>query len=112
MILVRILNDLIPNPLFYPIWWLLGSWLIWLFIKLTPWPRPTLPIMLIYSVSVLIEFVKSFRELEACFIIEICAPFFSLLWFLVDVSFWFIILYALMKWISRIKSVESYKAEL
>ena len=103
MILIQNLIEQVTYPLIYPIWWLLGSWLIWLFLKLTPRARPTLPIMLIYSVAVLIKFVKSFRELGACFIIELCAPHFSLFWFVVEVAFWFVVLYALMKWILKME---------
>jgi hypothetical protein len=74
---IQIVSVFITNPLFYPIWWLIGSWSIWLLLRLTPrWP--SLPIMLIYSVSVLIAFVKSLRIFEACFLIEICAPDFAL----------------------------------
>jgi hypothetical protein len=67
--------------------------------------------MLIYSVSLGIEFIKSFRELEACLVIELCYPDFSLFWFLVDIAFWFIVLYLLMKWISRIDGFDKYGAE-
>jgi hypothetical protein len=107
MILIRNLSELISYPLHYPLWWLLGSWLIWLFLKWTPVARPTLPIMLLYSVAVLIRFVKSFRELGACFIIELCAPYFSLFWFVVEVAFWFLVLYVLMKWILKMEQNKS-----
>lgn len=103
MILIQNLSELIFYPLHYPLWWLIGSWLIWLLLKWTPVARPTLPIMLIYSVAVLIKFVKLFRELAACFMIELCAPYFSLFEFLLDVAFWFLVLYALMKWILRME---------
>jgi len=106
MVLIQLMGDIITNPLFYSIWWLLLSWIIWSLVKLTPWSRPTLPTMLIYSISVAIEFTKSRRQLEACLMIDICAPDFSLVWFVLDVAFWFIILYALMKWISRIERAE------
>lgn len=105
--LIQNLLELATYPLIYPLWWLLGSWLIWLCLKWTPRVRPTLSIMLLYSVGVLIRFVKSFRELGACFIIDLCAPYFSLFWFLVEVVFWFVILYVLMKWILRMEQNKS-----
>jgi hypothetical protein len=111
MMLIQILSDFITNPLFYPIWWLVGSWLVWLLLRLTPW-RPSLPIMLIYSVSVLIVFVKFPRIFEACFLIDICAPDFALPWFLGEVSFWFIVLYLLMNWISRLEHAKNQEAKL
>ena len=107
MLLVTILGDFLSNPLSYPLWWLSGSWLIWLLLKWTPVARPHLPVMLIYSVAVLIQFVKSFRELEACLVIDLCAPYFSLLWFVADVACWFLVLYALMKWILRMEQNKS-----
>jgi hypothetical protein len=67
--------------------------------------------MMLYSVSVAIEFVRSKRELEACMTIELCAPSFSLFWFVVDVSFWFIVLFVLMTWILRIEQGKSHQAE-
>jgi hypothetical protein len=111
MKLIQIVSVFITNPLFYPIWWLIGSWLIWLLLRLTP-RRPSLPNMLIYSVSVLIAFVKSLRIFEACFLIEICAPDFGLPWFLVEVSFWFVVLYLLMNWISSLERARSQEVIL
>ena len=102
MILIRILIVLLSYPPSYPIWWLLGSWLIWLLIKRTPLPRLSLPTMLIYSIAVAIGFMKSLREFEVpCF--EFCIRDFSWPGFLVDVAFWFIVLYTFMKWIARIE---------
>jgi hypothetical protein len=80
MMVIENLTNLLNYPLYYPVWWLLGSWIIWVFLKWTSWPRPTLSMMLLYSISVAIEFVESVRELEACFAIELCASTFSLLW--------------------------------
>ncbi|HLO31150.1 MAG TPA: hypothetical protein VK249_18520 [Anaerolineales bacterium] len=100
------MSDLILGPLSYPLWWLLVSWFAWLLLRRVSLPRPSLPIMLIYSVSVAIEFIKAFRKVEVC--IELCYPDFSLLEFLLDVTFWSVVLYVLMKWIARIDGVENY----
>ena len=108
MILIQNLIELFTYPLNYPLWWLLGSWLIWLFLRWMPGARPTLPIMLLYSIAVLIRFVKSYRELGACFIIELCVPDFSLFWFVVEVAFWFLVLYVLMKWILRMEQIKNH----
>lgn len=93
MEIIRIVIDLAIDPLNYPIEWLIFSWLIWLVLKLFERTRPATSIMLIYSTSVGITFVRGLQEMRACIRIELCYPNFDLLLFLAEVAFWFIILF-------------------
>jgi len=94
MAIIRLLIDLATDPLNYSIVWLIFSWLIWLFLKLFKWARPTPPTMLIYSAAVIIVFIRDWQEITACMKIELCYQSFELLSFLAEVAFWFIVLYA------------------
>jgi hypothetical protein len=100
------IQNLLLYPLHFPIGWLLGSWVIWLLLKSTVKSYPPLWGMLLYSVAIAIETVSGFRKLEACFVIELCAPYFSLLSFLLHVAFWFIVLFVLMRWIPKLDAFE------
>ena len=91
--LIRFVSDLITYPLHYPWWWLLFSWVIWLVLKWRNWVRPTLLIMLLYSIAVGIFYIKSWQSLLACMRIELCAPTFSIFPFIAAVSFWMVVLY-------------------
>src|SRR6266542_335696 len=87
---------------------LLFGWLVWLILKVCQWPRPSLPTMLIYSVSVAIALDLQLPTMRVCgAFIEmfgdkrLCpdAPwqrFFS------DNLLWFVVIYVVMKLISRI----------
>jgi len=71
--------------------WLIFSWLIWLALRWRNWTRPSVPIMLVYSMSVGIFYIKSRQALNGC--IELCAPSFFVFPFIAAVSFWFLVLY-------------------
>lgn len=88
------LIEIIADALYYPLGWLLFSWLLWLLlIKLKIWSHLTLSMMLVYSASILVVFFRSWHEISVCLKIELCYPSFSLLQFLPEIAFWLIILY-------------------
>jgi len=93
-IIIAIVTDL---PL-YLIWFLLFSWLIWIFLGKLQYSRPTLLNMLIYTASILISFILL---METC-IQEprICKSDFRYYYFLIRLilgsAFWFGVLYFFM----------------
>jgi hypothetical protein len=91
---IDIIIDTITFPHLYPLWWLFFSWLIWFLFKRRNWPRPDVPIMLIYSTSIGIFFLKDLQGYMTC--IELCVPYFSLFPFIVEVSFWSFVLYIII----------------
>lgn len=105
MALIRFFTQLITHPVYFPILWLSFSWLIWSLLKLRHWPRPTLSIMLIYSAAVMITVVRSWQRIQSCLKIELCYPTFSLLQFVAEVSFWFMVLYVSIVTTLKIKTM-------
>ena len=88
---MEIILDLIKADPLYPIWWLFLSWIIWLLLRWRNLSRPSVSIMLLYSTSIIIFFIKTWQGLNAC--IELCYFDFSVFPFLAEVSFWFVVLY-------------------
>jgi hypothetical protein len=88
---IYIIFETASSPLLYPLWWLFFSWLIWSLLKRRHWPRPSVSIMLIYSTSTGIFFLRNLQGYVNC--IELCVPYFSLFSFIVEVSFWSVVLY-------------------
>jgi hypothetical protein len=89
---------------FYPVIGILIPWFIWLLLGMLERPRPALPIMIIYSLSVANASTRLWVQESLCTIISrSCEVEFSLPLFIGEIALWFIPLYALMKLISRIE---------
>ena len=90
---------------FYPVMGILIPWLIWLLLDVVERPRPALPVMLIYSISAANASTRLWFQEYVCkgVFSRVCEVDFSLPMFLLEIVLWFIPLYALMKWISRLE---------
>ena len=112
-IVVKFLLDHVPDPRIFPGFMLLLGWLIWLILKVCQWPRPRLSTMLMYTLSVGIAF-----NLQLPMMVRVCGAFIEIfrgrtlcsspLWhrFFSDVVLWSLVIYALMKLISRINRAQ------
>ena len=80
---------------------ILIPWLIWLLLKISDSLRPALPTMFMYSISTANAFSRFFIEWSICTHSRGCDVDFSLTPYLVDIVVWFILLYAIMKLITR-----------
>ena len=97
------MTEALTFPLHYLVWWFFFSWLIWLLLRWRNWQRPTVSMMLIYSISGAIFYIKSWQFPREC--IEFCIPTFSVLPFIASVSFWFIVLYVPIALASKTQAV-------
>jgi hypothetical protein len=97
--------DLIITDIFvYTILGIFFPWFIWWLLGKIERPRPSLPIIILYSISAAIVSTRLWDEIFACKLVRyVCEVRFSLPLFLVEVALWFIPLYALLKLISRIE---------
>ena len=115
---VKFLLYYIPDPRVFPGFMLAIGWSTWLILKVCQWPRPRLSTMLIYTVSVAIAFDLQLPMMRICgFYVTIfkdrsfCPSppwhrFFS------DAVVWFIVIYIVMKLISRINQREQMGKQL
>ncbi|HLO31151.1 MAG TPA: hypothetical protein VK249_18525 [Anaerolineales bacterium] len=110
-IVVKFLLDYIPRPHIFPGFILLLGWLIWLILKVCQWPRPNLSTMLIYTVSVGIALSLNLPRIRVCTALAgFCTN--PLIWqrFLLDIAVWFIVVYLVMKSISRMDRNQAGKS--
>jgi hypothetical protein len=97
--------DMITTDIFF--YTLLGffvPWFIWLLLGRIERPRPSVPIMILYSISAAIVFARLWDEAYVCKMVSWCEFDFSLPLFMVEVALWFIPLFVLLKLISRVES--------
>jgi hypothetical protein len=101
---VKFLLDHIPDPRVFPSFILVFGWLIWSILKVCQWPRPRLSTMLMYTASVAIAFDLQLPMMRVCSAFIDRCSFHSPPWhrFFSDVVFWFVVIYVVMKLISRI----------
>lgn len=88
--------------------WLLLPWLFWmLFIGLWQPPQPTARIMLMYSVSVSLTYVRLLNDATMNSLMcglngSNCQETVSLISFLAEIAYWFIPLYVLLKLVTKL----------
>jgi len=110
-----ILSNLLKTPLdlgIFPhtvILCLLIPWLIWLCLELWQMPRPTVSTVLMVSVSVILTTIRFLNDnmmnTVLCRLRGIaCQEIFSLISFLIEIAYWFIPLYGLLKLVSKMET--------
>lgn len=90
------------DVLFYPAMLILLPWLFWLLLKFCQWSSPTLPSMVIYSVSAAYATIRLWIE-ALVYRRYCCEGMLSVPLFLAEVAMWFTALYVLMKLTLRIE---------
>ena len=98
--------DLIITKIFlYTLLMIFVPWIIWWFIGKIEQPWPSLPIMLLYSISATIVSARFWDETFACKLVRYaCKVDFSLPLFLAEIALWFLPLYALLKLVLKVES--------
>lgn len=98
------LDVITTDIFFYTLIGIFAPWFIWLLLGRIERPRPSLPTMLIYSISVTNASTRLWIEVSACKLaMNLCEVNFSLPLFLGKIALWFVPLYTLMKLISRVE---------
>ena len=99
---IQTLLDLMTYGPFFTAFLLVLSWLIWILLKRFYRRRPAFSTMLIYSVSIVLAFIRYHLEVLGCLrSVHYCEVPFSNLMFIFETILWFLVLYVPIKLISR-----------
>ena len=120
MQIYRFILDILMYPFFFPWFLMLIAWGAWTILGRLGRPRPSLAIMLIFSGGILITFISAWfnksqkpppqpykasgvplRWFKLADCPEACYPVLSLPFFVADVIFWFLVLFAAVNMLSR-----------